>query len=140
MSIKYLLGTNHRLPLSHMTKSYIWLEETNQCINEFSIGYMMNPNLSINKAFKQQVKVFMKTKFSTSTMTYISKILLKPDTRVLALVMFLENRKKHVKKMFIVLSCVIYKIIRSYVCIDYLGSEIFLKQFTSWSWQLLQTY
>ena len=28
--------------------------------------------------------------------------------------------------MFRVLSCVIYKVIRNYVCIDYLGSEIFL--------------
>ena len=24
-----LLGTNHRLPLSHMAKSYIWIEEKN---------------------------------------------------------------------------------------------------------------
>ena len=28
--------------------------------------------------------------------------------------------------MFIVLSCVIYTIISNYICIDYLGSEIFL--------------
>ena len=33
MNIQYLLGTNHCVPLSHMAKSYIWLEETNQCIN-----------------------------------------------------------------------------------------------------------
>ena len=52
MQIQSLLGTNHRLPLSHMAKSHIWLEETNERINEFSIGYMINPNLSINKAFK----------------------------------------------------------------------------------------
>ena len=88
MDIQYMLGTNHRLPLSHMAKSYIWLEETNKRINEFSIGYMMNPNLSMNKAFREQVKVCMKTTFSASTMTHISKILLKPNTRVLALVMF----------------------------------------------------
>ena len=35
-----------------MAESYIWLEEKNKRINEFSIGYMMNPNLSINKYFK----------------------------------------------------------------------------------------
>ena len=63
MDIQPLLGNNHRLPLSHMDKSYIWFEEKNQCINEFSIGYMMNPNLSINKAFKEQVTKCMKTKF-----------------------------------------------------------------------------
>ena len=54
----------------------------------------MNPNLSMNKVFREQVKVCMKTKFSTSTITKISKILLKPNTRVLALVIFFENRKK----------------------------------------------
>ena len=73
MDVKSLVGTNHRLPLSHMDKSYIWLEETNQRINEFSIGYMMNPNLNMNKVFREQVKVCMKTTFSTSTMTHISK-------------------------------------------------------------------
>ena len=49
MDIQPLLGTDNCLPLSHMAKSYIWLEEKNQRINEFSIGYMMNPNLSMNK-------------------------------------------------------------------------------------------
>ena len=33
------------------------------------------------------------------------------------------TRKKNPKKIFIVLSCVIYTIINNYVCIDYLGSE-----------------
>ena len=56
MNIQSLLRTNHRLPLSHRSKNYIWLEETNQRIIEFSIGYMINLNLSINKAFKEQDK------------------------------------------------------------------------------------
>ena len=98
MDIQYLLGSNHRLPLSHMAKSYIWLEEKNQRINELSIGYMMNQNLSMNKSFKEQVKVCMKTKFSTSTMTHNSKIILKLDTRVLSLVMFFDNRKNMQRK------------------------------------------
>ena len=51
IDIQSLLGTNHCLPLSHMAKSYIWLEEKNQRIHEFSIGYMMNPNLNTHKAF-----------------------------------------------------------------------------------------
>ena len=61
IDIQSLLGTNHRLPLSHMAKSYIWLEEKNQRINEFYIGYMMNPNLNTNKTFREQVKVCLKT-------------------------------------------------------------------------------
>ena len=83
MNIQSLLGNNRRLLLSHMANKYILLEETNQRIHEFSIGYMKNPNLIINKAFREQVKLFMINSFSTLTMTHISKILLKPNTRVL---------------------------------------------------------
>ena len=74
MHIQSLLGTHHNLLLSHMAKSYIWIEETNQRINEFSIGYMMNPNLSINKYFKEQVKICMKYIFGTMTQQHISNI------------------------------------------------------------------
>ena len=81
-----------------MAKSYICLDETNQRIHEFSIGYMMNPNLNIQKYFRDQVKVCLKNTVSTSTMTHINKLLLKPNTRVLALVMFYENRKKIQRK------------------------------------------
>ena len=105
-----------------MAKSYIWLEETNKRINELSIGDMMNPNLNMNKAFREQVKVFLKNTFSASTMIQISKILLKPKTKVLALVMFYENIK-NTRKMFRVLSCLIYTIIIKYFCIECLGSE-----------------
>ena len=37
MNIQYLLGTNHLLPLSHMAKSYIWLEETKNVLMSFQL-------------------------------------------------------------------------------------------------------
>ena len=52
-----MLGNNHLLPLSHMDESYIWPEETDQFINEFSIGYMMNVNIPMNKVFREKEKV-----------------------------------------------------------------------------------
>ena len=91
-----------------MAKSYIWLEETNQRIHEFSIGYMMNPNLNMKKYFREQVKVCLKNTFSTSTMTHISKILLKTNTRVLELFMFYENIKKCKENVQSVVLCHIY--------------------------------
>ena len=106
-----------------MSKSYIWIKESNQRINEFSIGYMMNPNFHKNKVFRYQVKVCFKNKFGPSTNAHIGKILLKYNTRVLALVMFYESREEKKRKMCRVLSFVIYTIIRKYVYIDYLGSE-----------------
>ena len=106
-----------------MEKIYIWLEEKNQRINDFSIGYMRNPTLNRNKAFKYQVKVCLKNTFGPDTNTHIAKTLSKNNTRVLALVIFYESGKNIISKLFIVLSCVIYTIISKYVCIDYLGSE-----------------
>ena len=44
-----LLGDYYRLPLSHTTNFFIWIEETKERINDFSIGYMINPTLNINK-------------------------------------------------------------------------------------------
>ena len=76
-----------------MAKIYIWREVKNQRINELSIEYMMNQNLNMKKAFREQVKVCLENTFSASSMTQISKILLKTNTRVLELVMFYDNRK-----------------------------------------------
>ena len=83
---------------------------------------MINPTLNINKVFKEQVTKCMKTTFGEIAQSHISIILAKKNTRVLALLMFYETRKNP-KKVFKVLSYVIYTIIRNYVCIDYLASE-----------------
>ena len=83
-----LLGTNFRMPLLHMSKIYIWLEEKNQHINEFSIGYMMNSNFNRNRAFRDQVKVCLKNTFGKDTNIHIVKTLSEKNTRVLALVIF----------------------------------------------------
>ena len=72
-----MLQANFCMPLLHISKSYIFLEETNQRINEFSIGYMMNPTLYKNRAFKEQVKVCFKHTFGTDTTSHINKILQK---------------------------------------------------------------
>ena len=78
-----------------MSKGFICIKETNQRINDFSIGYTMNPNLNKNKDFRKQVNVCLKNTFGTSTTTHMSKILLKANIRVLALVMLYYNRKKY---------------------------------------------
>ena len=43
-----------------MSNRKIWIEETNQRINEFSFANMFNPTLNKNKAFKDQVKACFK--------------------------------------------------------------------------------
>ena len=91
-----------------MAKSCICLEETNQHINEFSIGYMMNPNLHKNKAFKDQVRVCLENKLGAYTNAHIVKVLLKENTRVLELVMFYDKRKKYKENVQSVELCNIY--------------------------------
>ena len=103
-----MLETNHCLPLSHMAKKYIWFEEKNQRINDFSIGYMMNQNLNMNKSLREQVNTCLENTFSTSTMEQISKISSKTNTRALALVIFHDNRKKSKEKVQSVELCNIY--------------------------------
>ena len=83
----------------------------------------MNPTLYKNKAFKEQVKSCFRSTFGTETTSYINTILMKKNTRVLALVIFYESGNINPRKMFKALSCVIYTIIDKYVCIDYLGTE-----------------
>ena len=77
LDMEYMLVANCRMPLLHMSKSYIWIEETNQRINEFSFGYMMNPTLYKNKAFKEQVKACFRNTFGKDTNSHINTILMK---------------------------------------------------------------
>ena len=46
-----------------MAKRFIWINETKKCINEFTIGYMINPGLNVNKAFREHVEKCMCTTF-----------------------------------------------------------------------------
>ena len=105
-----------------MGKSFIWINKKKQHINELSIGYMINPNLNINKSFRQQLDKYMNNTFGPITLPHIRAKLSKKKTRVLALLMSYETRKND-GKYFKVLNCVIYKIINNYVCIGYLSCE-----------------
>ena len=64
----------------------------------------------------------MKTKFGSITQPHIKTPLTTKKKRVLALLMFYEIRQNP-KKVFKLLSCVIYTIISNYVCNDYLACE-----------------
>ena len=85
---------------------------------------MFNPALHTNKVFKEQVNACLNNSFGADTNKHINKTLMIRDTRVIALVAFYELGNNNPRKMFKVLSCVIYTIIDRYVCIDYLGTEI----------------
>ena len=75
MPILSLLGGNRRPPLFHMAKHFIWLNATKSYINEFTIGYMINPNFNINKEFREQVDKCMKTTFGQIAQPHIRAVL-----------------------------------------------------------------
>ena len=62
-----VLGSNCRIPLSHMSKRKVFIEATNERINEFSFAYMCNPHLHINKRFTEQVKICLSRTFGDDT-------------------------------------------------------------------------
>ena len=72
-----LLRDYHHLPLSHISKRYIWIEGKKERINEFSIGYMINPTLINNKALKDQETKCTKNKFVAINQPNIGKIIFK---------------------------------------------------------------
>ena len=44
-----LLGVNHRQPILHMYKIMVNYYSTQKSINQFAIGYMINPSLNCDK-------------------------------------------------------------------------------------------
>ena len=127
--ILLLLRANHRLYLLHMAKSFLYLHETNDHINEFDIVYIINPTLHVNKAFKDQAEKCMNNTFGNVTQPFIENITTKKNTCVLALIIFHDTKHSKENQYFTVLRCVIYTIIDNFVCIDdldcqYVFSEI----------------
>ena len=73
-----------------MSNRKIWIEETNQRINEFAFSYMLNPILNKKKAFKDRVKACLGNTFSADTNKHNNKTLMNIYTRVLALIVFMS--------------------------------------------------
>ena len=85
---------------------------------------MINPDLNVNKESRNQVEKIMYTTFGKITQPFIKAKLSENNTSLLALIIFYETTEYNPKKVFRVLNCVIYNIIKNYVCIDYLDFQI----------------
>ena len=84
---------------------------------------MIHPNLNINKSFIEQVDKCMNNTLFPIAQPHIRATLAKNKTRLLALLMFYYKRASNPNKSFRVLGCVIYTMIKNYVCIDYLACQ-----------------
>ena len=66
----------------------------NNVLTSFQFGYMINPGLYVNKAFREKVINCMYTTFVAITQPFIKSTLEKNKTRVLALLMFMRKEQK----------------------------------------------
>ena len=48
-----LVGVNYRQPILHMSTIMVHCYYTDESINQFEIGYMINPSLNCNKLFRE---------------------------------------------------------------------------------------
>ena len=67
LCMEYVLGVNCWIPLLNTSKRKIYIEETNERMNEFSFAYMCNPTLYRHKVFKEQLKLCLNNKFGADT-------------------------------------------------------------------------
>ena len=86
-----LLGVNHRQPLLNMSKRLVYLYTTDEHINQFEIGYIINPTLHDNKVFRKKLKM-LKRCISSKYHGRYKNDTRKNDTYVIALIMFYENK------------------------------------------------
>ena len=81
---------------------------------------MINPLLNFNKVLIEQDERYLIATFHEKTMVKIKYFLRNKNTYVMALIIFYENNGIKPKKVYRVLSYVLYYIIENYVYIDYL--------------------
>ena len=87
------------------------MNTTEESINQFSIGYMINPTLNVNKMLRYQIMIFLKEIFHHSTIKGIKNFMIKKDTCIIAPVMFYGTKTKKIK-VYKVLSCVLCSVMR----------------------------
>ena len=73
-----------------MSKRMVYIYTIDEQINQFEIGYMINPPLHVNKVFREQVEKFLRATFHENTMENIRGVMKNKDTCVIALITFYE--------------------------------------------------
>ena len=66
-----LVGVNHRKHILYMSKIMVHCYSTYETINQYAIGYMINPSLNCNKVFRVQVEKLLSVSFHSRTMKTI---------------------------------------------------------------------
>ena len=118
-----LVGVNNLQPILHTSKIMVHCYTIDENINQFAIGYMINPSLKFNNVFRIKFEKCLSLSFYARTMKTIKYCLTNKNTCVMELIMIYENNGEIPKKVYRVLSCVVYSLIDNYICIEYLSCK-----------------
>ena len=118
-----LVRINNFQPILHMYKIIVHFYSIDESINQFSIGYMINPSFNCNKVFREKVEKFWSVSFHKNTMETIKYFLGKKNKFVMALIIFYENNGEKPKQTYKLLCCVVYYLIDNYFLINYLSCQ-----------------
>ena len=100
-----------------MSKIMFHCYSTDETINQFSVGYMINPSLNCNKVFILQVVKYLSLSFAARTMETIKYCLINKNIFVIVLIIIYDNNREKPKMIYRLLSCVVYYPIDNYVFI-----------------------
>ena len=74
-----------------MSRRMVHCYSIDENINQFTIGYIINPSLNCNKLFIVQVEKYLSVPFASRTMETIKYFLKNNNTCVMALIMIYDN-------------------------------------------------
>ena len=81
-----------------MSKIMVYFYATNGQMNQFEIGYMINPPLHINMVFREKFEKCLRDTYHENTMETIRNVIKNKDTCVIALMIFYESKGNKPKK------------------------------------------
>ena len=89
-------------------------------MNQFTIGYMITLHFKLIGCSYNKLKKWSRATFYENIMENIRDVIKNKDTCVIAIIMFYESKGRNPIQVYMVLSCVLYSLIKNYVCIDYI--------------------
>ena len=90
-----LVGLNHCQPILHTSKIMVHCYTTDETMNQFEIGYRINPSLKFNNVFIIQVEKCLSVSFSARTMKTVKDCLMKNNACVMVLIFFMKIMEKY---------------------------------------------
>ena len=94
-----IVGLNRCLPILHMSTILVHCYTTCKIINQFPIGYMINPSLKFNNAFRTQHEKFLVVSFSIRKMKAVNNCLMKKSACVMAIIVIYENKGGNTRRI-----------------------------------------